>query len=151
MQDVLLQNPKTEKNFSLITAMAGEVGNNSFDHNLGNWPDTPGIFFGYDMHRGIVILADRGCGILATLRRVRPLLENHQEALRVAFTEVVSGRAPEQRGNGLKFVAGVVSENNFHLTFQTGDALLEMQPQQKALSMRQAKEWMSGCYMVLQY
>ena len=30
---------------SLITAVAGEIGNNSFDHNLGNWPDIPGIFF----------------------------------------------------------------------------------------------------------
>ena len=35
-------NPDT---VSLITAVAGEIGNNSFDHNLGNWPDIPGIFF----------------------------------------------------------------------------------------------------------
>ena len=30
---------------SLITAITGEIGNNSFDHNLGNWPDELGIFF----------------------------------------------------------------------------------------------------------
>ncbi|MBI5614342.1 MerR family DNA-binding transcriptional regulator, partial [Candidatus Gottesmanbacteria bacterium] len=30
---------------SLISATAGEIGNNSFDHNLGNWPDITGIFF----------------------------------------------------------------------------------------------------------
>ena len=34
-----------KKIFPLIVAVAGEIGNNSFDHNLGNWPDTPGVFF----------------------------------------------------------------------------------------------------------
>ena len=27
---------------SLLSAVAGEIGNNSFDHNLGNWRDIPG-------------------------------------------------------------------------------------------------------------
>ena len=30
---------------SLLPAIAGEIGNNSFDHNIGNWPDMPGAFF----------------------------------------------------------------------------------------------------------
>ena len=30
--------------YSLVIAAAGEIGNNSFDHNIGNWPDVPGIF-----------------------------------------------------------------------------------------------------------
>lgn len=38
---------------SLVTAVAGEIGNNSFDHNLGNWPDVPGIFFSYSMRNSI--------------------------------------------------------------------------------------------------
>src|SRR3989344_3267217 len=54
---------------SLITAIAGEIGNNSFDHNLGNWPDIAGIFFSYSVRNKEVILADRGQGILVTLKR----------------------------------------------------------------------------------
>jgi len=33
-----------------------------------------------------------------------PELSTDEEAVRTAFTKVVSGRAPESRGNGLKFV-----------------------------------------------
>ena len=57
---------------SLVTAIAGEIGNNSFDHNLGNWPDIPGIFFSYSMRKRVVVLADRGLDILTTLKRARP-------------------------------------------------------------------------------
>ena len=46
---------------------------------------------------------DRGRGILTSLKAVRPGLHTDSEALRVALTERVSGRAPEKRGNGLKF------------------------------------------------
>lgn len=115
-----------KKNFSLIVAVAGEIGNNSFDHNLGNWPDEPGIFFGYDLSKRFVVLADRGQGILKTLRKVRPELPNDSEAMIVAFTEIISGRAPEERGNGLKFVRKVVIKNNMKLYFKTGDAELEV-------------------------
>ena len=51
MQDVLSESKELNLIFPLIVAVAGEIGNNSFDHNLGNWPDTPGIFFGYDTHK----------------------------------------------------------------------------------------------------
>jgi len=50
-----------------------------------------------------VVLADRGQGVLTTLKRVRRELTNSSEAIRVAFTETISGRYPETRGNGLKF------------------------------------------------
>ncbi|PIX03362.1 hypothetical protein COZ78_00740, partial [bacterium (Candidatus Gribaldobacteria) CG_4_8_14_3_um_filter_42_11] len=106
--------------FPLITAITGEIGNNSFDHNLGNWPDVPGIFFAYDLNKKIVVLADRGQGILKTLKRVIPNLKNHREALYVAFTKIISGRRPESRGNGLKFVKEVVMNNKISLFFQTG-------------------------------
>ena len=111
MQDLLMDVTELNQIFSLIVAMAGEIGNNSFDHNLGNWPDIPGTFFGYDIHKRNIVLADRGLGILATLKRVKPELITDGEALRVAFTEVISGRSPESRGNGLKFVRKIVSEN----------------------------------------
>lgn len=109
---------------SLIVLVVGEIGNNSFDHNLGNWPDARGIFFGYDLKRRNIVLADRGIGILTSLRRVRPSLTTHEEALKVAFTERISGRAPESRGNGLKLVRKVVCENSLTLDFRTGDARL---------------------------
>jgi hypothetical protein len=39
---------------------------------------------------------------------VRDLLADHQEALTIAFERIVSGRRPERRGNGLKFVRSVI-------------------------------------------
>ena len=108
---------------SLVVAVAGEIGNNSFDHNLGNWPDVPGIFFAYDINKRIIILADRGVGIRSTLSRVRPDLKDDLDALNVAMTEHVSGRSPEQRGNGLKFVRNVATDNPIGITLQSGTAI----------------------------
>ena len=105
---------------SLITAIAGEIGNNSFDHNLGNWPDVPGVFFAYDIGKRIAVLADRGVGIKATLSRVCPNLKNDVDALKIAMTEHISGRSPEQRGNGLKFVMSVATENPIGISLQSG-------------------------------
>ena len=101
---------KDDKNHlcALIISIIGEIGNNSFDHNIGNWPDIPGIFFGYNMEERKIILVDRGQGVLTTLKRVKPELNNHKDALRVAFTEILSGRKPEKRGNGLKYVRNII-------------------------------------------
>lgn len=137
--------------YPLLVAVSGEIGNNSFDHNLGNWPDTPGIFFAFDVNRRIIVLADRGQGILATLSRVRPDLIGHKEALELAFTEQISGRAPESRGNGLKFVKQVVSGNPFSLIFQTGDAKLEMQRDDKNLKFSNVKENFHGCIAIIKF
>jgi len=117
------QDPMMTGMASLVTAVAGEIGNNSFDHNLGNWPDTPGIFFAYDINKRIIVLADRGVGIKTTLLRVRPTIKNDIEALRVALTERVSGRSPEQRGNGLKFVVSVATDNQIGISLQSGTAV----------------------------
>lgn len=145
MQDVIQSSQKAEEYFPLIVAVAGEIGNNSFDHNLGNWPDVPGIFFGYDVAKGIVVLADRGLGILQTLRRVRPALKSHQEALHVAFTETISGRAPEQRGNDLKFVRQVTASNPIDLFFQSGDAELRLARKQGDLRITRSSVTIRGC------
>ena len=114
---------KDENIISLVMAAVGEIGNNSFDHNLGHWRDIPGVFFFLDEAARTIVLADRGQGICATLRRVRPEIRDDAEALQVAFTETVSGRAPERRGNGLKMVKKVVEENNLYLEFYTGEAM----------------------------
>ncbi len=132
---------------SLVTAVAGEIGNNSFDHNLGNWPDVTGIFFSYSMRSRGVVLADRGQGILTTLKRVRPKLKTAQEALKTAFTETVSGRFLEARGNGLKFVRQVIIDNPFTLFFQTGDAYLYLTQFDKDIVVKQAKTFIRGCFV----
>ncbi len=145
MQDLLMGVKELSQIFPLIVAVAGEIGNNSYDHNLGNWPDTPGIFFGYDIHKRIIVLADRGLGILSTLKRVRPDLISDSRALEVAFTEIISGRAPESRGNGLKFVRKIVSENPIGLIFRTGDAELILPKDSSELNIRSSPESFRGC------
>lgn len=136
---------------SLISAIIGEIGNNSFDHNLGNWPDILGVYFTYSLSEGKIVLADRGLGILSTLRRTLPNLMNHREALMVAFTETISGRAPENRGNGLKFVRNVVTKNPITLFFQTGDAILNLNKNDIDVKIEEASESIRGCLAVIQY
>jgi len=106
----------------LLIAVIGEIGNNSFDHNLGNWRDINGIYFNFDLASRLIALADRGQGVLATIKKVRPKVSNDAAALKIAFTEIISGRYPEQRGNGLKFVSKIIRENNFKLRFFSGKA-----------------------------
>ena len=136
---------------SLVVSIAGEIGNNSFDHNLGQWPDTPGIFFGYDLNKRQIVLADRGLGILETLKRVKPELKDHEQALLTAFTEMISGRAPENRGNGLKYVRKVVSENPIDLLFQSGDAALKMEGKNQELRITKGEESFHGCLALITF
>lgn len=151
LETFLMKDPAVGDSYSLITSIVGEIGNNSFDHNLGNWPDLPGIFFGYVLSERKIILADRGQGILTTLRRIRPELANDQAALKTAFTEIVSGRAPESRGNGLKYVKKVVENNAMKLFFQSGDALLKISLKAQGLNIASADKSMRGCLAVIEY
>lgn len=137
--------------FPLIVAVVGEIGNNSFDHNLGNWPDIQGIFFAYDLRKKEIILADRGQGVLTTLKKIRPELTNDQDALRVAFTEIVSGRAPESRGNGLKFVREVVKTNEITLFFQSGSAELKIQKGDTNLNIKKSMSDIQGCLSLITF
>lgn len=114
--------------YSLVAAV-GEIGNNAFDHNLGNWRDQSGILFNVDAKKREIIIADRGQGVLATIRRIRPNITDAAEALKVAFSEIISGRAPEKRGNGLKYVKKIIGENNLLLDFRSGDARCEISGQ----------------------
>ena len=145
MERMLMEKPGFEKLYSLIVLVAGEIGDNSFAHNLGKWPDTPGIFFGYDIKKGIIVLADRGLGILETLRRVRPGLSTHVKAVEVAFTEFLSGRAPEKRGNGLKLVREVVLANPIDLFFTSGDAEVHLKGDNKSFRVTRGPNVVRGC------
>jgi hypothetical protein len=104
----------SEKDLALIISIAGEVGNNSFDHNLGQWEDVPGCWFEIQVTgcRVWVLLADRGQGIPSSLAAVAPHLASDQDAIETAFRMVVSGRAPERRGNGLKFVRSIIESES---------------------------------------
>ncbi len=97
----------------LVISTAGEIGNNSFDHNLGQWPDVPGCWFeSQATGRNLwVCITDRGQGIFHSLAKVHPQITNDQEALQAAFETIISGRAPEKRGNGLKFVRKTISDS----------------------------------------
>lgn len=150
MEQLLLVHQESRQWFSLLVAATGEMGNNSFDHNIGNWPDIAGIFYAYDLSKNEIILADRGRGILSTLQRVKPELTNNEDALRVAFTEIISGRAPEARGNGLKYVKLITESYPVSLTFQSGDARVILE-QGKAMNIERTIDSISGCLMKLTY
>ena len=151
MEHALLQKPGFEKLYSLIVLVAGEIGDNSFAHNLGKWPDTAGIFFGYDLEKRIIVLADRGLGILETLRQVRPELPSHVVAVEVAFTEFISGRAPEKRGNGLKLVREVVMEQPINLFFISGDAEVRMKGTDKIFRVMRGQQIVRGCLAKIEF
>lgn len=138
---------------SLVTSVAGEIGNNSFDHNLGNWPDVPGIFFAYDTNKRVVVLADRGVGIRATLSRVRKDLKDKDDAtaLRVAMTEYVSGRSPEQRGNGLKYVRDVAEGNSIGISLQSGTAVATVGKDDARLNIGLADNNLRGVLTKIEY
>ncbi|MBI4276315.1 hypothetical protein HY629_00555 [Candidatus Uhrbacteria bacterium] len=133
---------------SLLIAVIGEIGNNSFDHNIGNWRDIPGVYFYTDVSQGMVVCADRGQGIRRTLQAIRPDIDSDRDALRIALTEKISGRAPEQRGNGLKFVRAVVNEQHWHLEMQSGDARATVNEQ---LSIDNSVSPVQGCYVSIRF
>lgn len=151
LQTQLSEIPGLENTFPLIIAIAGEIGDNSFAHNLGNWPDITGIFFGYDLKKRKIVLADRGQGIFKTLKRVKPALKNDTEALRVAFTEIISGRAPEERGNGLKFVRNIVVNNDLELYFKSGNAEVEIKKGEVELKIRKSGSYIRGCLALIKF
>lgn len=136
---------------SLLTLVAGEIGDNSFAHNIGNWPDLPGVFFAYDIGKRLIILADRGRGVRATLSQVRPNLTTDTEALTVAFTEVVSGRDPEKRGNGLKVIRRVAESNPIGLLFRSGLGTVHIPKSPGPMHIDMAKENVRGTYAVITF
>lgn len=149
MTNILLQNKIVPEDYVYITsAIVGEIGNNSFDHNIGNWPDIAGILFGYEVSDKTIeiVLSDRGVGVLSTLKRARLSLTTEADALKTAFTERLSGRLPERRGNGLKFVKESVSAQHLHLVFHSGNAQAKLNEQILILETPKA---ISGCLAIL--
>ncbi len=136
---------------SLLVQAAGEIGDNSFAHNGANWPDVPGIFFAYDTNKRVIVLADRGQGVRATLSRVRPDLETDSDALRVAFTEIVSGRSPEKRGNGLKVVRRVAESGPIGLEYRSGLGVVKIPGPPGLMKITATTQNVRGTYAVITY
>ncbi|MEI8347958.1 MAG: hypothetical protein WCG27_10865 [Pseudomonadota bacterium] len=109
----LIKKKYSENEVALLGAIIGEIGNNSFDHNLGLGRDVSGCWFHYSIgNKEVQVnLADRGVGFLKSLKRVVPTLVSDQDAMEMAFEKRISGRAPEKRGNGLKFVRQIINGN----------------------------------------
>ena len=148
MKIMLSKNKKLSESRFLLSAISGEIGNNSFDHNLGNWPDVMGIFFGYEIFNDkcIIVLADRGLGVLKTLQRVKHELNNHKDALNTAFTQTISSRYPERRGNGLKFVKNSIESKKFNLIFKSGNAEININ---KIFKVEEIPENINGCLVII--
>ena len=113
---------------SLAIAAVGEIGNNSYDHNLGRWKDAPGCWYQTQATGGRlwICIADRGQGILRSLARVAPRIADDQTALITAFEKILSGRSPERRGNGLKYVRNIITgKDGRGLACRSGAGLVE--------------------------
>ena len=106
----------------LFMSSLGEVGNNCFDHNLGFWQDRPGALF--IREENYCIIADRGQGIRQSLQKVVDLKDCN--AIEFAFTHIVSGRAPEKRGNGLKHVKRSLKTCGISLCIYSGREHFEL-------------------------
>lgn len=104
----------------LESAIIGEIGNNTFDHNFDYAEGhLRGTYLNLEEFKNTVILADFGRGIRKSLEKVYQAKDD-KDAIEIAFTQQISGRAPEQRGNGLKFVLENVKKKNWSLYFQSG-------------------------------
>lgn len=66
----------------------------------------------------------------------------------MAFKEKISGRAPENRGNSLKFVRENVQEEKMHLTFFSGKACAELNEKMKV---RETNEHIQGCLAIFTF
>jgi len=135
----------------LLILIAGEIGDNSFAHNVGNWPDVLGVFFTYNVDKRMIVLADRGRGILKTLRYVRPRLAHDTDALRVAFTEIISGRSPEKRGNGLKVARRVAESSMVGLSLRSGLGIVRIPKKPGAMTISLTEENVRGVYAVITF
>ncbi len=88
------------------------------------------------------MLADFGRGIRSSLQEVISV-DSDIEAIEIAFTKRISGRAPEQRGNGLKFVNQNISENNWHLFYQSGNGCCKID--NKVITFSESEKYFTGC------
>lgn len=105
---------------AFLAALAGELASNCCDHNLGAWRDVSGCWFSFSGSKnGItVIVADRGQGILKSLQQADSSINSEEQALNIALTKQLSGRKPERRGRGLKFIVTALDNQLANSSFE---------------------------------
>jgi len=131
----------------LESAIIGEIGNNTFDHNFvfeSNYPRGVYCNLSYGKY---TVLADYGKGVRQSLLPVLPAIGSDLEAVEIAFTKMVSGRSPEQRGNGLKFVSESIRNNDWHLFFQSGTGSCSID--KSGITFNEESIPITGCLAVL--
>ena len=134
----------------LESAIIGEIGNNTFDHNFifeNNYPR--GVYCDLSYKQRYIVLADYGKGIRQSLISVLPSISSDLEAIETAFTKRISGRSPEQRGNGLKFVSDAIQQNAWHLYFQSGSGSCSIDENGKKFS--ESEISLTGCLAILDF
>jgi hypothetical protein len=104
-----------ENDARLVVALIGELGNNVYDHNLGNWPtDISGCFItaqNYPQKKCLeFVIGDPGIGFLGSLKANFPGLSDDISAIKHGLAGN-TGRINEDRGNGLKFIQNWTLEN----------------------------------------
>ncbi|MFC1521539.1 hypothetical protein ACFL6Y_03935 [Elusimicrobiota bacterium] len=63
------------------------------------------------------------------MTRADPSIPDEQAALVTAFEKILSGRSPENRGNGLKFVRNVITANEKRgIACRSGSGLVDYGP-----------------------
>jgi hypothetical protein len=132
----------------LEAAVIGEIGNNTFDHNFIFEKKFPwGVYCNLSYKQKYIVLADYGMGVRQSLLSILPVIGSDLEAVETAFTKRISGRSPEQRGNGLKFVSETIRQNNWHLYFQSGSGACSIDGRKMEFSEKTPS--ITGCLAIL--
>jgi hypothetical protein len=139
-----------ETNKYLEAAIIGEIGNNTFDHNFIFQQGLPwGVYCNLLYKEKYIALVDYGMGVRQSLVSVLPSIGSDVEAVETAFTKRISGRSPEKRGNGLKFVSETIQENNWHLYFQSGSGSCSIDKQ--GINFFEKTPSINGCLAILDF
>ena len=69
----------------------------------------------------------------------------------VAFTEIVSGRNPEKRGNGLKVVRDVMESKKIGLLFRSGLGIVNIPKEPGKMRIDMTNENIRGTYAVITF
>ena len=109
------------------------------------------VYFCLRYVKRVIVLADRGRGVKATLQHVCPAIHNDTVALHVAFTEIISGRYPEKRGNGLKVVRRIAEKERIGLSFHSGIGLVTIPKAPGSMHIAMADQNVRGTFAVIMF
>lgn len=69
----------------------------------------------------------------------------------MVFAEIISGRNPEKRGNGLKVVRGVAESNEIGLLFRSGVGMVNIPLHHGSMQIKMTDGNIRGTYAVIQF